>query len=92
MKTTLLGIILLFGLGIASHAQTAAGNPNKKKNKKKAAAALVPKGGDRHIYKKIGDVELPLYVYKPEKPKAGEWLASHDAGVVHPFLSRGQWV
>jgi acetyl esterase/lipase len=27
--------------------------------------AQAPEGGERHIYKKAGEVELPLYVYKP---------------------------
>lgn len=26
---------------------------------------LVPEGGERHVYKKIKDIELPLYVYSP---------------------------
>jgi acetyl esterase/lipase len=101
MKKTLLGIMLFFGLGLASQAQTAAGNPSKK-NKKKAAAALVPKGGDRHVYKKIGDVELPLYVYTPEEPKAkapaivfffgGGWRSGSPSQFEHHckhFASRG---
>ena len=38
----------------------------------KAAPAKAPKGGERHVYKKVGDVALPLYVFKPEghKPEA----------------------
>lgn len=27
---------------------------------------LIPEGGKRHIYKKVGATELPLYVYSPE--------------------------
>ncbi len=70
MNKTLLGIMFLLGLGLMSQIQTAAGNPAKKQNKKKATAALAPNGGEQHVYKKIGDVELPLYVYKPVKSKA----------------------
>lgn len=35
-----------------------------------AATASAPNGGERQIYKKVGDVELPLYVYKPNGHKA----------------------
>jgi acetyl esterase/lipase len=35
-----------------------------------ARGAGVPKGGEKHIYKKVGEVELPLYVYEPAGHKA----------------------
>jgi acetyl esterase/lipase len=31
-----------------------------------AKPARAPAGGEKRIYKKIGDIELPLYIYKPE--------------------------
>ena len=34
-------------------------------------AAKAPEGGGRHLYKKVGDVELPLYVFTPEGHKPG---------------------
>lgn len=37
---------------------------------KNVAAATAPEGGERIIYKKVGDVELALYVFKPEGLKA----------------------
>jgi acetyl esterase len=36
----------------------------------KGNPASAPNGGERQIYKKVGDVELPLYVYKPNGHKA----------------------
>jgi acetyl esterase/lipase len=41
-----------------------------KPDKGKAQAAPAPDGGERHVYKKAGDAELPLYVYKPPGLKA----------------------
>jgi len=41
-----------------------------KRGRGEKKAVLVPEGGDRHIYKKVGEVELPLYVYKPAGHKA----------------------
>ncbi len=43
-------------------------NPDIKRRQggEKAAGAQAPEGGERHVYKKVGEVELPLYVYKPE--------------------------
>jgi acetyl esterase len=37
---------------------------------KKAGDAEAAKGGERMIYKKVGEVELPLYMFKPEGLKA----------------------
>jgi len=48
-----------------------AGKQNR--DKAKAKPARIPEGGQRYIYKKIDKdkVELPLYLYKPAKQKAG---------------------
>ncbi len=39
-------------------------------NAQKAAPAKAPEGGQRHIYKTVGEVQLPLYLYSPEEHKA----------------------
>lgn len=33
----------------------------------KVRPAKAPEGGERHVYKTVGDTELPLYVYSPTK-------------------------
>lgn len=60
---------------------------DKKNNRSNAAKA--PKDGEKHIYKKVGDVELPLYVFQPEGHTAdqsapaivfffgGGWMTGH---------------
>ena len=35
-------------------------------------AAKAPEGGERRVYKTVGDVELPLYIYQPEGHKPSE--------------------
>lgn len=50
-----------------------------------AKPAQVPEGGERHIYKTVGDVELPLYVFNPE---------GHSAKATTPaivFFFGGGW-
>jgi acetyl esterase/lipase len=37
---------------------------------RQAKGASAPEGGERHVYKTVGDVELPLYIYSPEGHKA----------------------
>ncbi|MEM9480396.1 MAG: alpha/beta hydrolase [Verrucomicrobiota bacterium] len=37
-----------------------------------AKEAKAPEGGERHIYKTVGEVELPLYVFSPDGHKAEE--------------------
>ena len=39
-------------------------NPKAPANPKAAGA---PDGGEKHIYKTVGDLELPLYIYNPKK-------------------------
>ena len=54
-------------------------------DKGKAPAAPAPDGGERHVYKKVGDAELPLYVYQP---------AGHNADAKAPaivFFFGGGW-
>jgi acetyl esterase/lipase len=46
---------------------------------------LAPEGGERHVYKKVGTTELPLYVYSP---------ANHPPGAKTPaivFFFGGGW-
>ena len=38
--------------------------------KKGKGENLIPEGGKRHVYKKVGTTELPLYVYSPENHPA----------------------
>lgn len=40
----------------------------------KAGGATAPEGGERKVYKVVGDVKLPLYVFSPEGAKAGDKL------------------
>lgn len=42
------------------------GQSNQEEPKAKPKVAQAPEGGETMIYKKVGDVELPLYIYKPE--------------------------
>ena len=72
-RTALISIIL--SAAVAATAQ----------NQRKAAPAKVPEGGEKQIYKEAGDVELPLYIYKPKGHKAG---AKAPAAV---FFFGGGW-
>ncbi|MCA9069095.1 MAG: alpha/beta hydrolase [Planctomycetaceae bacterium] len=57
--------------------------------------AKAPEGGEIHIYKKVGEIELPLYVFKPDqhKPQAkkpaivfffgGGWKAGNPSQFEH---------
>ena len=40
----------------------------------KGGGATAPEGGERRVYKEVGDVKLPLYVFSPEGTKAGDKL------------------
>ena len=42
-------------------------NANRDRDRANPGPAQAPKGGDRRIYKKVGGVELPLYVYRPSE-------------------------
>ena len=43
-----------------------------KRRQPRAKPATAPEGGERHIYKEVDDVELPLYVFQPEGHTADE--------------------
>jgi len=47
--------------------------------------ARAPEGGQRHIYKRVGDVELPLYVFKP----SGHKTSAKTPAIV--FFFGGGW-
>ena len=56
-----------------------------KRRQRGAASAKAPEGGERHIYKKVGEVELPLYVFQPN---------GHTANAKKPaivFFFGGGW-
>ncbi len=44
----------------------------KKPTKNLARAAEAPKNGDRHVYKTVGGIDLPLYVFQPNQTQAHE--------------------
>lgn len=50
-----------------------------------AKAARAPEGGERHVYKKVGEVELPLYLFKP----AGHGADAKTPAIV--FFFGGGW-
>ena len=41
-----------------------------KRDRGEATSAKAPEGGEVHVYKTVGDVKLPLYVYQPDGHKA----------------------
>lgn len=56
-----------------------------KRRQRGAASATAPEGGERHIYKKVGEVELPLYVFKPD----GQTAEGQKPAIV--FFFGGGW-
>lgn len=62
-------ISICFILTLVLTGSTFAGLADQR-SRAEAKAALAPEGGQRHVYKKVGQVELPLYVYKPDGHKA----------------------
>lgn len=67
-------------------AQTSPPQKQKAKGNAKAKQNLVPKGGERYVYKQVNESELPLYVYSPENRKPNE-----DVPAV-VFFFGGGWV
>ena len=44
----------------------------KKPTRNLTRAAEAPKNGDRHVYKTVGGIDLPLYVFQPNQTQAQE--------------------
>ena len=69
-------LMIGFGLLMQSQAwsdESDVTSKNKRRpepDQRRAKAAQAPEGGERHVYKKVGEVELPLYVFKPNESKA----------------------
>ena len=71
--------------GVLTKAEAMAFMAKRANQKGATKPAQAPEGGARHVYKQVGDVELPLYVYAPD---------GHDADAKTPaivFFFGGGW-
>lgn len=73
--------------GILTRAEADAFRERRKaqRSQRKARETQTPKGGERHVYKRVGDVELPLYMYTP----AGHKTDAKTPAIV--FFFGGGW-
>lgn len=44
----------------------------KTRGKKRITKAEAPQNGSKHIYKTIGEIDLPLYVFQTQQPQAND--------------------